>query len=135
MAYVPLSQARTNLGLASSSSSSPTGGYVSLDQARTKLLTANKAKPAQTSLPQIQTPAKGFKTGQTIPNFQSILSGVGNEAMKIGGNAIKEVQNIIKPPPAPKPVTLSTGSSVTLTQPSKAVQGLQPDLGTKQATS
>lgn len=47
MAYISLSQARTNLGIKdnTSSNSGSSNSYVSLDQARTQLLNANAAKP------------------------------------------------------------------------------------------
>lgn len=69
MAYIPLSQARANLGLKDTTQSSK--GYVSLEEARTQLLTANKAKPTPTISKTIPTILKPKPTVKQPDFFES----------------------------------------------------------------
>lgn len=74
MAYIPLSQAREKLGLKSTTDSG--SGYVSLEQARTKLLTANKAKPI--TKPTIAKPTISKPITQLKPTVASTLLNLTN---------------------------------------------------------
>ena len=95
MTYVPLSQARSNLGLKTSTPSSNTG-YVPLDQARQQLQTASIAKPTVVSKPTAQ-PKQDI--GQEL--FSSAKREIQTGIEKIKGIAISFItpKKIISPVP------------------------------------